>query len=369
MRLPASLRRLYFTPLLAAPLVAQQNIGSPIQVTSTEGGSSNGAPLFNNGLSPRYMAIHSDVGGVPKVITALSFRRNGGMAASAGTRTIDMELWMGDSVDYDRASYVFASNWIGAPTKVLPRQVVNIGPCTSTATPQAFELIIPLSAQFLYIGVRSLAYEMLTYVYTNNGLVGQHDSVTPLTTAGITTTTGAGCVPSGKTQPMSLVVTNRDTAGTFEAGGYVDLGPVNAPTVLALGASNPNLPVPGLCGNLLTDVLVTINLGATDANGRVCELGPSASPVYPSALFSFVLPNVFPGARIYAQAHAIDSGRPDAIKLCNSNGVSLTVPPPTAGAPFKTWRMYTFTTQSITYPNATPVNSSVGWAAVTQFTY
>src|SRR5262245_4419005 len=111
------LRPVALLPLLAASLVAQQNIVSPIQTTSTEGSGANGAPLFNNGLSPRYLAIHSDVGGIPKFIKMLSYRRNGGSAASAGTRTIDMEISMGDSVDYDRASYVFASNWIGTPTK------------------------------------------------------------------------------------------------------------------------------------------------------------------------------------------------------------------------------------------------------------
>jgi hypothetical protein len=168
---------------------------------------------------------------------------------------------------------------------------------------------------------------------------------------------------------MSLTFRQWDIAGTYEFGGNVVSGPVNAPTVLALGSSNPNLAVPGLCGNVLTNLILLLVAGVTDANGELRENASSMATAYPAARLSFVLPNTLAGATIHAQTHSIDMGRTDPIPVCNSNGVSFTVPSPSTRTPVKSTRIYNFNLQGPTHPHATPVAANVGWAAVTEFTY
>jgi hypothetical protein len=121
---------------------------------------------------------------------------------------------------------------------------------------------------------------------------------------------------------------------------------------------------------LLTNLLVILSAGVTDAAGQIRENGTTTTIAYPSALMSFVMPNTLAGATIYAQAHSLDAGRTDPIPVCNSNGVSFTVPTPSTATPVRSTRIYTFNLQGPTYPRATPLpGGNVGWSVVTEFTY
>jgi hypothetical protein len=359
------------TTLLAGALCAQQTIVSPIQNTNVEGNGANAYPITSN-LVPRYMAVHSDIGGTPKIIRQLAYRRNGNSTPSPGTRTLDVEVWAGHSRDYDKVTYVFAENWIIPPMNVLPRQMLNIGPCNAPAmSPEPFELLFPFTTPFPYVGNLSFGYELIVYSNISNGLSASHDSetVTAVTGAG-SVSTGAGCNAAGKTVPMSLSFRQWDNAGTLEFGGNVVNGPANAPTILALGSSNPNLAVPGLCGSIFTNLLLLLGVGATDAMGELRENATTTTTAYPAARLTFTMPNTLAGATIYAQAHSIDLGRTDPIAVCNSNGASLSVMSPSSVTPVKSTRIYTFTLQGPAYPHGTPLaGANVSWAAVTEFTY
>lgn len=361
-----------FAALMTGSLCAQQTIVSPIQNTNVEGNSANAYPITSN-LVPRYLAVHSDIGGTPKIIRQLAYRRNGNSAPSSGTRTLDVEVWVGHSRDYDQVSYVFADNWIIIPpTNVIPRQMLNIGPCNAPAmSPEPFELLFPFTTPFVYVGNTSLAYELVVYSNVSNGLAVSHDSETVTAVTGATSvSTGAGCNAAGKTVPMSLSFRQWDNAGTLEFGGNVVNGPANAPTLLALGSSNPNLAVPGLCGSIFTNLILLLNAGVTDSSGELRENGTTTTIAYPAARLTFTTPNTLAGATIYAQAHSIDPGRTDPIAVCNSNGASFTVMSPGTATPVKSTRIYTFTLQGPAYPHGTPLaGANVAWAAVTEFTY
>lgn len=105
--------------------------------------------------------------------------------------------------------------------------------------------------------------------------------------------------------------------GTYYAH-TVRAAPVSAPLVLALGASNPNLPVPGLCCNLFTDLLTTLGVGSTGLDGSYTSAG--------STVF-FVQRNLV-GQSLHAQVFAVDPGSSHAIPLLGSNGAVTTFAAP-----------------------------------------
>lgn len=344
-------------------------IVSPLPASATvEGTQSNSFPFFSTLIS-RYMQIHSDVAGSSKLITKLAFRRNGPTAPSAGTRTSDLELRMGPSLDWNTFSYVFANNYLSAPTIVLPRQIVNIGPLVATGSPAPFEIAIPLQTPFAYSGSTSLAWDITQYA--NTGTLGStHDTEGGSATTGTASTiTGAGCIASGQSAVMDTDLQHVDRGGVYQCGFWVKNAPILSPTVLYLGASNPNLPVLGLCGNVYTDLLVSIPLGSSNGSGYIGERGTSATTDLPSALATFLVPNTFGGAQLYAQAHALDLGRTDPLPVCNSNGRTWIVPSPTTTSIVKASRLYNFTLQGPAYPNATPLTLDHGYAAVVEFSY
>jgi hypothetical protein len=237
------------TLLALASLPAQNNtIVSPIAATNTEGNGQNAFPwLPNNSTATsavnvhRYMQIHSDLGNTPKVITKIAFRRNGPSATQNGTRAIDMELWMGNAVDYARCSWVYANNWVMAPTQVLTRQIVNIGPLAAPGNPAPFEIAIPLGTPHVHVGVWSLGWDAKIHGNVETPpLVTLLDADTSSAAFGLTPPlTGAGCIASGRTSAMSLVLSHHDSGGTYVFGGYVDNAPATAPLFLALGTRMP----------------------------------------------------------------------------------------------------------------------------------
>lgn len=354
----------------AAPLSAQSTFVSPAPASATVEGSQSNAFPWNSSIIGRYMQIHTDVVGTAMMVNKIAQRRNGASATSAGTRIVDMDLTMGESVPYNRYSYVFAANYIGTPVVAVPRQIVNIGPNTTAGSPAPFEMVIPLTTPFLYTGVNSLAWEVMQYSNTASGAFVTLD--TEAGSAGTAATpllTGAGCTATGQSTVMDLQIQHVERGGTYQFGAYVRYAPANAPTVLYLGTSNPNLPFPGLCGNLYTDLAAQIGSAVADANGDIRETGSATSSSYPYALWTFMLPNNLGSPTLYAQAHAFDAGRSDPVPICNSNGRSWVVPAPSTAVVAMASRLYNFQLQGAAYPNASPLTLMHGYSAVTEFTY
>jgi hypothetical protein len=65
--------------------------------------------------------------------------------------------------------------------------------------------------------------------------------------------------------------------------------------VIAVGATNPSLTLPGLCSPLYTDLLATLFMGVTDATGYIGAGGTKSA----GGGGVFLFPNVFGGANLY----------------------------------------------------------------------
>jgi len=302
-----------------------QTVLSPVGVGTGDGSTANSFP-WASGTVRRYMQVHSDIKGTPKVINKLAWRRDGaGTTSSTATRAVDLELYMGNSVEWSSASFVISNNYTAAPSLVLPRQVVNFGPLLAVGNPAPAEMAVPLSTPFVYAGVKSVAWEAVVYSNTATGSwpsIDVHQSTLASTPA--ITTSGAGCIRGGGTVAMSLVASHADTGGLYSIGAYILNAPVTAPTVLAIGTTNPNLPVTGLCGNLYTDLAAMIPVGLTDASGAIKNVSETSSYASPNMVFT--APNTFPGAQLFLQAHSIDAASTSLLPICNSNGLAVTVP-------------------------------------------
>ncbi len=356
--------------LVAATLPAQNTLVSPTPASATVEGSALNAFPWNTTIICRYMQVHSDTIGNVMVINKVAQRRDGATAAANGSRSVDLEMYMGDSVAWNRVRYVFADNYVAPATLVVPRQIVNIGPTALPGSPAPFELAVPLSTPFVYTGVNSLAWEVVQYSNTAVGAIGALDVQSGSSNAGATAAiTGPGCVATGQSGTMTLSVQHVDRGGAYQFGCFVANAPVSAPVVLYLGVSNPNQPVPGLCGNLHTDLAATLGVALSDATGFVRETATNATTSYPYAPWTFVLPNPLGQPTLYAQAHALDTGRTDPLPICNSDGISWQVPASSATTVAQASRLYNFQFQGPTYPNATPLTLMHGYAAVTEFTY
>ena len=358
--------------LLVSALAAQTTIVSPVGLATTEGSSSNAFPFTNTSVAStrRYMQIHSDLVGTPMAINKLSFRMNGTASSFAGSAVCDMELNLGDSRSYDRPSWVFAGNWLGTPATALTRTNINFGPLTA-GTPAPFEFNIPLTTPWVYSGVTSFAWEAVVHSLALTAPFASAMDVDPasIVAGAAAVDTGPGCIATGQTLAMSLAVTHADTTGTWAFGCAVDRGPASAPTFLYLGTSNPNTAFPGLCGNLYTDLVLSLPLGATDATGFSGTFSNVAGTTKTSGGANvFALPNSIPGVTIFMQAHALDVGQP-GLPIANSNGMSVVVPTPNNTKIRQITRLLN-NFGGVTQTDAIFFNTTnIGHGAVTEFTF
>lgn len=355
--------------LVAAALAPAQSmtVVSPLGTAAVEGNSNN--TLWASAGSRRYQQIHSDLKGTPHLFTKLAWRQEGTATVYTGTRNIDLELYMGNSVDWNSASFVFAANYAGTPSLVVPRMIWVAGP-VNPGTPAPFDAALPLGTPFFHSGVSSIAWEAVIYSSSASGtwpVTFDADAGT-ITTAATATTTGPGCTVAGRTGPMTMDVQAADCSGSLAFGAWVDLGPGLAPTVLYLGTSNPNLAVPGLCGNVYTNLALALpmsNLTGTGFNGQM----QTATVRAVAGANVWMLPNTLPGALIYAQAHSLDASSTLPIPIANSDGKSFVVPSVNASRVDMVTRVTnnqggTLGTEGIFF-----ARNSVGYGIVTQFTY
>src|SRR5262249_43928661 len=108
--------------------------------------------------------------------------------------------------------------------------------------------------------------------------------------------------------------------------------PNNAATALALGTSNPNLVVPGLCGTVFTDFAVMLSVGTTDASGSISQYTNPASMMFKTT--------PAPGATVYAQFHSLDAGSSLSIPVASSQGMRIVLPSLTPSSVVEITRLY-----------------------------
>jgi hypothetical protein len=331
---------------------------SPSQGSGAEGDTNNAFP-WNSTTARRYTQIHSDMVGAARNITQLAFRGNAGNTTNyTGTRDVDLEMFMGDSVDWDQASFIFAANYLGPASTVFARRVINMGPLgqNSTTGPLPFTLLVPLDSPYAYTGTRSLVWDARVHSNVLTGNFNQLDAESGTAATGTSTITGTGCIATGRTSAMTHTFSATDRAGALVMFPTVSNGPSSAYTLLALGFTNPNLPVPGLCANLFTDMAALIEIGNTSATGAFS--GDTG--------VAFVLPNVYAGAVLTSQAVSLDLGRTGGLLLSLSNGRSVTLPNPNTTDVVRVSRIYNNTDG----PNgvlAAPITSAQSYGIVTEF--
>lgn len=302
--------------LCTFPLIAQNPV-SPANRATSPGNASSSLPFGATGAR-RYQEIHSTVPG-GTTIRGLSWRQDEGNGTFTGTRALDMELTMGRAVRADICRFTFGFNYVSAPTVVMARRVVDFGPQGAAGSPSAFQgMSVVLDAPFVFTS-GSLAWEAKVFANAAAGVFANADAEAfPLdrATDGIS---GVGCTAAGAQDPMRLDATSFGVGlGTYYAH-FVRAAPPSAPLVLAIGASNPNLPVPGLCCNLFTDLLTTLAVGSTGVDGAYTSSG---------ATVFFVQRNLV-GQTLHAQAFAFDATSTHAIPLLGSNGAVTTFAAPT----------------------------------------
>jgi hypothetical protein len=304
---------------LAPDARAQEMVVSPVQST-TEEGSSFAAEPWGSNQPMHYMQVHSDLFGTPRRFTGLSWRMNAVSGYYDGTRRIDLEVYMGYTVPYDHIHLPYAQNYSVPRQSVLARKVINMGPQGHSLPPgpNAFAGMTVLFDQpFQYNGNGSFAWEALIY---SNAVVGSWNTVDALQgspgSSGSIRSLGQGCIATNQQQAMALGLLMSDWGGTVTLGFTLSSGPRSSATVLAVGSRNPNTPFPGLCSNLLTDVLLAVPVGTTDANGSI----------FPGGAATWFVENHWQNQTIFAQMHSADLSRPNPIPISNSNGLEIKVP-------------------------------------------
>jgi hypothetical protein len=158
---------------------------------------------------------------------------------------------------------------------------------------------------------------------------------------------------------MTHTFTVHDSAGTLQLNPTISLGPANALCLLALGFSNPNLAVPGLCTPVYTDAIITQILGVTSSTGSFTADTPTAA---------VIVPNVIAGLPLFTQCFAVDLGLVNPIQIVGSNGRTATVPAPQTASVNLTSRLWC-NVGGTTAPTAAFGTSIVGYALVTQFSH
>jgi len=288
---------------------------SPLGTEFFEANSASDIMLGNWAPSTRTQQIDNNLVGVPlPLVTSIGWRRNGTQSAGAA-KTTDLTVTMSHA-DYALITNTFASNYKDPPQVVFARRPVSLPDWNSPSgsVPSPIDVVLGLDFPFVYNGVDALLWDVQNEnnplgIYTQDWASG----TLAYTYGAFPFDTGAGCTtPNGA---MNHRVALRANATTFDMGFVVRNAPSSAIVALLLGFQPATIPVPGLCAPVLTQPVVSFDIGTTDAAGTV----PLA--------FGFPLPWAPSLANItlYTQTFAADSSQP-GLPIAMSNGLVSTTP-------------------------------------------
>jgi hypothetical protein len=181
----------------------------------------------------------------------------------------------------------------------------------------------------VHLGQQSMLWEVRT---ANNFSASDYGNdfqsmsgSTPTSNSG--TVVGTGCVAGGQSAAMALAASVYNQVTRFRIAYSLTNGPINTPVFANIDLVNSNLPVPGLCANLIAAPTVPFMLGQTDQTGAVA-LNLENIPFDPNAV----------GITLYSQAIALDPTQP-VLPFALSNGRSNVVPN-TPTSPAQVTRLY-----------------------------
>ncbi|MEZ5967411.1 MAG: hypothetical protein R3F56_26475 [Planctomycetota bacterium] len=341
-----SLFTLAFVPALAA----QSYYAQPVGYEGVEGNSSTGIPFSY--LSARVQQGDANrIGNPMPAINAIAFRRDRLAGSSSTARAVDVTVLMG-KCNIGAFTNTFDNNWLSTPTTVYAQRTTNLPDIsTSVPPPGPFVVTFPLDAPFNYDGIDSLLWEMRV----DNGVTGTYSldwSSAAINTAGATSTAlGTGCTtPNGA---MSLTTSFTASITDLNLSFSTLRAASNAPVVLALGLSDPNLGLPSLCTALRTDALLTLPLGVSGATGSLS-----------SQVVTLPWNNSYAGLDLFTQVLSPDATQAST-PIAFSNGRQSPLPLTRGGAaPSGVQRTYS-TTSSSAMTGITPTTTAV----VTLLTY
>ena len=350
---------------LGSLLPAQNTVVSPVSCIGVEGDSSNTFP-FVEATPRRYLQMHGDLGTTARVITKIGFRVGASTLAFPGTRTHDIEVYMGEALPtaLARPNLVFDANYAAPKTTVLPRQFVAFGPTGQSISPGPNPFLpsleITLATPFAYTGTAPLIWEVMYFgSTTSGGTTSSLDADASTSVTAASTVTGTGCMAVGATSLMTHAYTVNDSAGTLLMNGTISNGPASALAMMAIGFSDPNLAVPGLCANARTDGWLVQFLGMTTATRSFTADTPTGA---------IILGNGGAGLPIYTQAFALDPLSTAPLPLVASNGRFSVVPAPGTAQWNRVTRLWS-TGGGTATATAAFGTSTVGYGLATQFTH
>lgn len=322
--------RIYISIIAAALLSAQvtaqtaKTFISPLEATKIEGSGSNSFP-YSSTTVRRYMQIHSDLPTGAMSIKSIGYRISQSTVNFTGTRTLDMEMWMGRTVDHDKCSFLMDDNWLtNSKTLVVKRKKINFGPAGQGVSPGpnpfVAGLTIPLDAPYTYVSIASFGWMVAMHGNVANGTVPILDVHKAVSVNGSASSSGGGCVATGRASPMSQIASITDMGGALLMRFGANNAPTSAASWLMLGSKNPALTIPGLCGKLQTNLLAVLPIGTSETTGKLNDAYTNAAPGV------LVLPNSIPGATLYSQIFSLDPGQKGFWKLAVSDGMKVAIP-------------------------------------------
>lgn len=305
---------------VASTLAAQNYSYSPINYATVEGASSTGVPFTPTTRGPGYrlQQVHGDLrSSTPRVLTALSFRRNGTTATNtvAVVRTLDMELSIGDC-NYATVGPNYASNYIGAPKVAIVRKnVVTPDWQTLTTSPAPFDFTMVFDAPVVYSGLNDFLYDI--QIYSNTATTSQTftaDYASPSFANAGQALLGTSCTTAGMPGAYNMLGTiGALSTGEYRMGPQGFYTPPGSQNWLLLGLSDPNLTVPGLCTAVRSSGEVVLPMPTSTSAG-----------VWTMPLTYFPGTGYYAGAVLYWQGVSIDPSQA-GIGVSLSHGVRLTL--------------------------------------------
>jgi hypothetical protein len=320
----------FLASLLAlAPLAAQGTLVSPAHYATEEGFSANGTPFSLATFPIRHQQAHGDLRGTPRVIRSIAFRRDGRTTTSTtwAPRTLDLTVRCAHT-NFTALSATLASNYATPPVTAMTRRsftTPDLQPVMRTV-PAPFTFVLPLDQPFAFNGTLDLLWETEAFGATGSGTQTPLDlcnSGFNLVIPGGYAMNGTGClVPFNGGQELAL--RSSISLQGFPVDAWIlaftaTSCPPSAAGVFMMGASDPDLALPGLCANLRVLPLVSLP-GTTDATGTWTPL----APITPSPRIPYQAGAV--GATFTSQVAVLDPARPDALKVAMSNGLASRLP-------------------------------------------
>ncbi|MCC6671826.1 MAG: hypothetical protein IT458_12255 [Planctomycetes bacterium] len=280
----------------ASLLCAQNGVVSPVKLASRPGSYWSDWPFRD---VSRCQQVHGDLRGTARTLTGIAFRRRGDTTPEpqAVARTLDAEVAIGTG-DFAAVQSAYAGNYTGPRVVVFARRAWSLPSWVNgQGVPAPFTTGVLFDAPFAYSGQADLVWEVTVFGTTNKGYypADWHSDVNGL--QGTARFDGAGCVATNQSRPILLdagSATRIDPDRVHVVWKAYNLPlPTTSFAAFLLGATDPDLAVPGLCTKLRSDAAL-LTLPAIPVAGDIAYT--TTLPAQPGML----------GVTIHCQAVAHD---------------------------------------------------------------